>query len=152
MHDTDTLLEVIKVRHAIQSDYRLAKVLGIPANRISNYRSGRSRPDDVTAKLIADKAGLDVGYVLACLHAERAQSTEARSIWEALATRLQAVALALAVMSAGFVASPDASAMARTPAAPAQTGVSLYIMSTRIRRWLAHLARVCQPLGSVQLA
>lgn len=117
MHTTHQLLDAAKDRLSVSSDYKLAQALGIAQARISGYRIGKSFPDDAVAQVIADAAGLDRGYVVACIHAERAANEETRSLWQGIAARLQAAAAVFAavILSAGLVASPDASAMVRAP-------------------------------------
>lgn len=117
MHDTGSLLDAAKSRQAIPSDYKLAKALGVSQARISGYRIGKSRPDDLTARKIAELADLDEGYVVACLHAERAQNEEARGLWEGIAKRLERAGLAAvtAVFALLFFGNPDAGALAKSP-------------------------------------
>lgn len=95
MHTTVQLIEQLKDTHGLPSDYAVAKLLGISTQRISNYRN---RSDTLGADLaieVADQLGLDRGYVLACMAAERAKRTDEKRAWEALARRASHAAIFL---------------------------------------------------------
>ena len=61
-------LDAAKARHKLRSDYALAKKLEVGASHISNYRSGRSHPDDAMAVHLARL--LDIGplEIIAAAH------------------------------------------------------------------------------------
>ncbi|WP_129451978.1 DUF3693 domain-containing protein [Methylibium sp. Pch-M] len=130
----DELLDRAKAAVGVTSDYKLALVLGIEPSTIGHYRKRRSRPDDDVAAKLADLAGLDRGFVVACLHADRAPTASARSLWMEVAARLSnngsALALLLAVILSaffGFDGGPDAgAALLSSVAISAENG--LYIM------------------------
>lgn len=119
MLSTNQLIDAAKARQGISSDYKLGVVLGLTDSAIPNYRKGRSSPKDEIASTMADLAGLDRGYVLSCLHAERATNSETRLVWEGIAERLQKAGVAAAViLSMGFWGGgPDGGAMAAEPQA-----------------------------------
>ncbi|KYN83591.1 hypothetical protein ATY36_11735 [Vibrio cidicii] len=54
MNYTNALLDRLKAKLELGSDYQLAKVLDVGASRISNYRNGRSVLDWNIAFKIAD--------------------------------------------------------------------------------------------------
>lgn len=89
MQTTNELLDRIKTELEIASDYRLAQVLGVTKNAITNYRYGKSRPNDEVGLRMAELLKEDAGHITACLHAERAQSPDVRQLWEKVAMRLQ---------------------------------------------------------------
>lgn len=133
MLTTNQLLDRIKSSHQAPSDYRLAKIVGIDQSGIRNYRSGRSRPDDVIASRLAVLADLDPGYVVACIHAERAQDDQTRTLWTGIADRLQRSGLA--ALAALCFALPSDPASARTPLsqgiATAPNCVSVYYVKSK---------------------
>jgi len=86
---TGEILDLAKQASGAPSDYKLALMLGIEPSTIGHYRKGRSRPDDDIAQRLADMANLDRGYVVACIHAERAGTATARELWERVAARLR---------------------------------------------------------------
>lgn len=82
------LLERAKAGAGIESDYRLAKVIGITHAGISSYRVGRSMPNDKILAQLCALSGDDVAVIAAQVQAERAQSTEGKSMWLMIAKRL----------------------------------------------------------------
>lgn len=122
MHTTDQLLDAAKSAAGVTSDYKLGLLLKLSSDSaISNYRKGRSVPDDAVAERIADLAGLDVHYVLACVHSQRAKDAHTAAVWRGLADRLKkagATGAAAAVLLGlvGVTGSPDAHASQRSPA------------------------------------
>ena len=56
---TNVLLDELKTKLELTSDYQLAKVLEVGTSRISNYRNGRSVLDWEIAFRIADLLKLD---------------------------------------------------------------------------------------------
>lgn len=73
MHTTQTLLDSIKAKKGIPSDYALASFLGVSKQKISQYRRGDYCLGDDRARFLADELGLDRGEVLLSIHAERAK-------------------------------------------------------------------------------
>lgn len=84
MLTTQQLLDAAKSAQGAKSDYRLARLIGIGDNALYNYRHGRT-PDDSRAMRIAELAGIDPGYVLLCMAAERAKDDAQRAALTATA-------------------------------------------------------------------
>lgn len=79
-------LDVAKAIQRIETDYRLAKVLGINTSRIAGYRSGAIiGMDDELAIKVAELARVEPLKVLAELAADRSKSDSARAYWNAVA-------------------------------------------------------------------
>lgn len=163
MHTTLQLLDAAKANSGLSSDYKLGIVLGLTSDSaVTNYRKGRSHPDDKIGRRLADLAGLDEGYVLACLHAERAKDDESRQVWQRIAKRLESVAaslLAVLVLGVGLIVSPDASAMAKSPSpAPMASNCSACVYYVNrlkhalIGRCLAAFSRILRPCPCPSLA
>jgi len=121
MQTVDQLLDAIKVRHKIVSDYKLAQFLGMTDSAIRNYRHKRSLPDEVACVKIAQALDLDGDVLAAQIQAQRARDVETKDFWRRLAVRLQtgavhaSVMMALAMISiAGYA--PNAEATALSPA------------------------------------
>lgn len=89
METTNGLLDQVKERHGLPSDYKLGMVLGLSKNAVGQYRKGVSRPDDAVAIRIANLLDLEPAYVVACMHAERAKQPELKSLWITMASRFQ---------------------------------------------------------------
>jgi predicted transcriptional regulator len=82
--NTLELLDAVKVRRGITSDYALAKVLGVTQAAVSGYRTGRSRIDDDVALTVAEILHLNPMHVIAAANAERAKTPEQRARWTGL--------------------------------------------------------------------
>lgn len=105
MQTVNELLDAVKVRHGLRSDYKLALFVGITQTAVANYRHGRSRPDDRILVKLGQLAGRDVSALAASLSADRASTDEARTLWRGIAARLQAGAATVgAVVMSALVA------------------------------------------------
>lgn len=130
--NTGELLDLARTRQGT-TDYGLAKLLGVGPSTISNYRVGRSHPDEVMAPRLAELAGLDPLQVVAWMQAERSRSEEGRATWRAIAERLAATAAGVC-MCIGIGGGPDAN----TPTLTAQAtegapGQSVYYVNRLLR-------------------
>lgn len=132
-----TVLDMARERHGLKSDYGLSKAYDIPLNSISHWRHGRSLPDERYCQILATAAGVDPLVLTAQVQAQRSKTTEARSMWEAIAERLQlagahALAVILSVVFAtGFIAGDTYAASAGGQQAKSDKGVNpLYIVSS----------------------
>lgn len=149
------LLERAKAKAGIDSDYRLAKVIGITHAAISNYRVGKSLPNARILEQLCALSGDDAGLIVAQVEAARAAEGPVRNMWLSVAKRLQGAA-STAILSVCFaislIAMSATDARATTVQAH-QTGKFdlLYIVSTtilsvgeflqvRLRRWQAQFA------------
>lgn len=99
MRAVEKWLEAAKRAAGVQSDYALAKALGVGHSRLSMYRSGASRAmNDDLAMRIADLTGAHPSVILAELHADRAKSEKVRSAWLSLAGLARKYAAVLLVL------------------------------------------------------
>lgn len=133
------LIDALKRHHDISSDYAAAQALGITRSELSKYRHGKAYLGDETAVKVADMLGMDAGYVMACMHAERASNPDVRTRWQGVAERLKAAGLAavmafLALVGVGVAPAP---ADAHTPS----LGGCLYIMSNWLFQTFTALCR-----------
>lgn len=78
---TTDLIDAVKEAKGIQSDYGLAKRLGVLPQTISNYRHGRTQMADEIAVAMAAMADRAPAPILAQLAADRAKSPEVAKIW-----------------------------------------------------------------------
>lgn len=83
--NTIQYLDKAKEVRGLQSDYALAKYLGIRQSTISGYRAGKSQMDDVIAQKLANAIGIHAGIVMLDMHRERAQTPEEAGIWQEIA-------------------------------------------------------------------
>jgi hypothetical protein len=72
----------------IESDYRLAKLLIVRQQTITNYRSGRTQMDDTIVLRVARMMGRPPAPLLALIAAERAKDPEVARVWKAAARDL----------------------------------------------------------------
>lgn len=84
-----SVLDLARERHGLKSDYKLSLYLGIADGSIRNFRHGRTLPDERICKLLAEAAGIDPLVLAAQVQAQRSKTDDARSLWEAIADRLQ---------------------------------------------------------------
>ena len=80
----DDLLNNLRDRLQIPSDYQLAKELQISRAAVSTWRNEKDAPGDDIALKIADFLELPRCYVVAICHRERARSDEVRAFWDAV--------------------------------------------------------------------
>lgn len=130
METTNDLLDRIKAKHGLRSDYALAGLLGMSRERISRYRNTNGQLGDDAAVRVAELLDIDVGYVLACAAHERAKSDAARDAWERLAelVKRHGVAAGLAILTV----------------APAVRDAAVCILCQVARRVASSLARGCR--------
>jgi hypothetical protein len=140
MFSVANLLDAAKAKAQIESDYRLAKVIGISHNVISGYRHGKSMPNEKILAQLCALSGDDLAVVAAQVQAARAQSPEGRSMWLMVAARLAgrastaflSVVFAIALI-AGYA--PESRAGALHDAYKVKCN-SLYIVSSSVFvRW-----------------
>lgn len=116
MLSTRDLLSAVKAAQGLPSNYALARFLKVTDVTVANWHHGRTCPDDEMGAKLAALAGLDEGFVVASMHAERAQNEGARQVWQRIAQRLQAAAAVMvtAIVSLWITVMPagDARAMA----------------------------------------
>jgi len=84
MTNTLEYLAACKKRLGIESDYALAKALGITQQAVSSYRSGNSKINDEVALTVADILGVPPIHVIAAANAERAKTPEQKARWMGL--------------------------------------------------------------------
>ncbi|WP_131667186.1 hypothetical protein [Comamonas thiooxydans] len=104
------VLDLIKSRNALKSDYMVCKTLNLSTALVSGWRSGRTLPDERMCQKLAEAAGIDPLVLAASMQSQRSKTEEARSLWAMVAERLQMVPQALAAaffavfFATGFVA------------------------------------------------
>lgn len=95
-----TLLDKARNRRGIPTDMALAERLGRSRAVVSEWRAGKSYPDEDLIVALAELAGDDPGEWLLAIKAVRTEG-KAGKVWAALAKRLGAVA-AVALCAIGF--------------------------------------------------
>lgn len=132
--NTIQLLDAIRERQKLPSDYAAAAMLGLTRSQVSRYRNGKDFMGDEVAQRAADLIGLDPAVTIAQMHAERAADPKMRKLWVGIAKRLERAGVAAAVAACGvtFSGGPDGGAMAShgasAPSLPHFVAAGLYIM------------------------
>ena len=88
MKTTNDFLDDVKAARGLTSDYQLSKLLECTHSSISNYRMGKNFLSEEMACKIASILGLESGFVLACVAAERSKLPEVKKAWQHLADML----------------------------------------------------------------
>lgn len=149
MFSVAELLDRAKARAGFESDYRLAKVIGISQGTMNGYRHGKSMPDARVLEQLCALSGDDPDVIGAQVQAERERTKEGKALWLRVAARLQAgaatvmTAIFSVVLALLFVAGTPGTAQAveRSPQCE-RVLTNLYIASSKLRvrlRWRAML-------------
>lgn len=147
MQTVNQLLDTVKAKHQIPSDYKLAMYLGVAQATVQNWRHSRSLPDQKAVERLAVELGLDRDVLLLQVEAQRAANDAAKSAWLRIAQRLQAGAVHLvalvAVALVGIVSSPSAHAVVTSPAAADKVS-SVYYVKQRLGQLFRALRRAAR--------
>ena len=82
------LIDRAKAKGQIESDYRLAKVLGITQASVSTWRMGKSLPNEKVIQQLTALSGDDPDLIAAQIQAERSKDPEAKTLWLRVAARM----------------------------------------------------------------
>jgi hypothetical protein len=111
------LLDRAKAGGNIDSDYRLSKVIGITHQGMTNYRMGKTLPNESVIGQLCALSGDDPGVIAAQIQAARSKTPEAVNMWNLIAKRLAGGA-SNAILSVCFaialIAAPASDARATT--------------------------------------
>lgn len=102
-------LKDCKIKEGIQSDYGLAKRLGINPARICDYMAGRRTPDAYTAIKMAEILKVHPLLLLAEFEAETAKDETRRNFWINFAQRIKsgAVGMWASIFTATWLIEPS---------------------------------------------
>lgn len=104
MFSIANLLDAAKAKANIESDYRLAKAIGITHQAMSAYRAGKTLPNAQVIDQLCALSGDDAGLIAAQVEAARAADGPVRMMWLSVAKRLQGGATT-AILSVCFAIS-----------------------------------------------
>lgn len=150
MFSVATFLDRVKAGANIDSDYRLAKVIGITHAAISGYRHGKSLPNESAIEKLCALSGDDPDFIAAQIQAARAQNEPARVMWNRIAMRLAggaSTAFLSVLFSLVLIAGTARDALAgEAPTAKLSAVQIIYIVSSTFlsvaRRWLVRLRHI----------
>jgi hypothetical protein len=77
-------ISVLKSKVSVQSDYAIAKLLGVSSATLSSYRTRKTFLDKIVCNRIAFLIEIDPKYLYVSTHYERAQSPEEMQVWFSL--------------------------------------------------------------------
>jgi len=126
MKSTVQWLAEVKRQHQIESDYALAKLLGVTRQAVSGLVNGHSAMDTYTAAKVAELVNVDPMKVIASAEAERARNDEKRTFWRKLAA-----CVVLGTAAAGGAPTP---AEATTSHNRIDSGLNIHYPPKRTRR------------------
>lgn len=109
MSKTIELLDAVKAREGITSNYALAKFLEINEARIGEYYRDIAKPDDYAITRIALALGLEPMHVLAEIRAESEKNEKKREFWRNFLMRAASVGGLAAGLMYGFPSASEAS-------------------------------------------
>lgn len=135
-------LDAVKVRHGITSDYKLAMFLGISEAALANYRHGRSLPDPGAVVKIAGALDEEPAIMLLEIEVQRAKTPVSKAAWKGALEKISKGGHGAAVLAGVALAAAAAlpgKVEAKAFAIADDASHRLYIMSNRLRRWLATL-------------
>jgi transcriptional regulator with XRE-family HTH domain len=94
-------IDRLKNAHGWESDYRVAKELGLSRQAVSEYRNRVPTMDEGTALKVAQSLGIDPALILTDQAMERAKDDQARAAWADVLKRLGGVAASV-LLTAGI--------------------------------------------------
>jgi predicted transcriptional regulator len=95
MKTTLDYLNAAKTALGIESDYGMAKWLGVTKQTVSGYKSGSRIIDDYAAARIAEALGKEAIEVIAVANMEREKVSERKEFWRKVASRVLAILIAI---------------------------------------------------------
>ena len=99
-------IDRVKTAHGWDSDYRVAKELGLSRSTVSKYRTHPTTMDDDSAVKVAEALGEKPEIVLLDQTMERSQSVAAKSALAGLLNRLGGAAASI-LLAAGMTVFPN---------------------------------------------
>ena len=142
----DFLEEIIRKNGLKSSDYALQKHMYSKyqwsSTTVSNYRKGKTQPNDDQALDIAEELGLEPGIVLAAIHAERAARLKDKrlaKVWEKVATVMEHGTTAALVAIFAITATAFTPMGSKAYAVAKSTDVYIMRMSRGVREWLRRI-------------
>jgi hypothetical protein len=162
MFSVADLIERARANANIESDYRLAKIIEINQSAFGNYKAGRTMPDERVLEQLCALSGDDVAVFAAQIQAERARTSEGKTLWLMIAKRLAggaSTAILSVLFSIGLIAASAQPARAGDGQPIKTAWVNcLYIVSItflsvrdRLRRCWPGLPGLLRLIGSANL-
>lgn len=103
MKTTIEYLDAAKKALSVDSDYEMARKLGIIKQAMSNYRTGRRTIDDYAAMKIAEALKIDEREVIAAANYEREKDEKRKDYWGKIFQRYAAAGLVITILCPGII-------------------------------------------------
>ncbi len=97
-NDINAILDELKRRYTIESDYKLAKKLKISRSRLSNWRNGTLTVQDDVSETIDNLLNLPVGVTALEMNARRSNCPAVSKTFHELAKKLASGSLCLVLV------------------------------------------------------
>lgn len=97
MQNIKKLLDAAKAATSAESDYRLAKNLGITQARVSAYYAGKETPNEFACLKIAEALDMPLAQVIATVKAEAEKDEKRREAWKDYLKKLGGIAASVFV-------------------------------------------------------
>ena len=131
------ILDETKKAQGVESDYALAKLLGLPTQRISDYYKGHRVPDEFACLRIAEALGKDYAEISAAVRIEAEKDENRKEAWRRYYKSIGGVAASfmLAVLAAVtlFVTTPSNALANQGVTAESSTDYKLCVLRRRVR-------------------
>lgn len=124
MRNTIFYIDEAKKKLGIESDYGLAKELGLSRAAVSLWRNGKGSMDDYAATRIAEIIGVNPLIVIAAVNVEKEKTEERKEYWKNFYERLGGIAATI-LLAVNLIMTPTPSEAATILESGAMT---LYIM------------------------
>ena len=115
METTRELLDAVKRRHGLTSDYQLGKLLNIDRALVSGYMRGARYLAERDAFAVAHALEVEPAAVLALVQLEKARTDEGRKAWRDAVKKLGGLAAALVLSISSGPTLPPGGAGAAVP-------------------------------------
>ena len=102
MYQNELIDAYKKAKNYIQ-DKQIAMDMGIPPQRIADFRKGRRYLTDSQAIFLAEHAKIDAEIALLGLHADRNDNPQIKALWEGIAKKYNGLGLQRLSMACGAI-------------------------------------------------
>jgi transcriptional regulator with XRE-family HTH domain len=103
MENVKKLLDAVKAKADIESDYALAKILDLPKQRISDYYKGKTTPDKFACLQIANALNKTLDEIVTAVELDAEKNEKRRSVWEKHYKQIGGIAASFMMIAFSFV-------------------------------------------------
>lgn len=151
MENVTKLLDEVKTRAGVETDYALAKTLELPTQRISDYYKGRRAPDEFACLQIATILGKTLDEVITAVKLDTVKNEKRRLAWRQHYKSIGGLAASFMLVAFAFV-----TMIVTSPSEAAQTqgvkrGIDHPTNYANYRNWIRNCAAYAKNLLSACL-